>query len=360
MDASSTDPEEVALRPPEQVRLSFMKTTLRGWAALGLAALTATALVACSSDSDSSSAPANSEGFPVSIDNVFGTTTIETQPERLVTLGWNAQDILYALGLTPVGQPKYTYGADDNGVMPWAQEYFDADKTTLFDMPATGEPPVEIVASLTPDAILAPYEGFEKSVYEQLSKVAPTVAYPGDAWQTTWQDQTRIVGKAVGKPTEADALIEGLDTTLADTAAAHPEYAGKTIAVVNFDTDASNVNVYLPTDPRVQVLNELGFVNAPGVEKLGAANAGGSFFTTLSYENIADIDADVIVGFTDGTTDPASIPAVSALDAVKRGSTVFLSDTRVIGGLSNVNVLSTPWVLDQITPSLTEAANRAG
>ncbi|MFI5436067.1 iron-siderophore ABC transporter substrate-binding protein [Rhodococcus baikonurensis] len=336
-----------------------MKTSVRGFAALGAAAIAVTALVSCSSDTDTSTTAQGTDGFPVSIENTFGTTTIESKPERLVTLGWNAQDILYALDLTPVGQPKYTYGADDNGVMPWAQDYFDADKTTLFDMPASGEPPIESIASLTPDVILAPYEGFEESVYNQLSKIAPTAAYPGAAWQTSWQDQTRIVGKAVGKSEEADKLVDGLDATLADTAAAHPEFAGKTLAVVNFDTDSSNINVYLPTDPRVQVLTELGFVNAPGVEKLAADNAGGSFFKTISYENIADIDADVIVGFTDGSGDPSGIPAVGGLDAVKRGSTAFLSDTRVIGGLSNVNVLSTPWVLGQITPTLSEAAKRA-
>lgn len=335
-----------------------MTSSLRGWAALGLAALTTAALVSCSSDPDSGAAPTSAEGFPVSIENVFGTTTIDAPPERIVTLGWNAQDILYALGITPVGQPKYTYGADDNGVMPWAQKYYDADKTTLFDMPATGEPPVETVATLAPDAILAPYEGFDRGVYDQLSKIAPTAAYPASAWQTSWQDQTRIVGKAVGKSADADKLVDGLGATLTDTAAAHPEFAGKSIAVVNFDTDSSNVNVYLPTDPRVQVLTELGFVDAPGVRKLAADNAAGTFFKTISYENIADIDADVIVGFSDGSGDPSAIPAVAGLGAVKRGSVVFLDDTRVIGGLSNVNVLSTPWVLGQITPGLSDAATR--
>nr|WP_253252872.1 ABC transporter substrate-binding protein [Rhodococcus erythropolis] len=181
-----------------------MKTSVRGFAALGAAAIAVTALVSCSSDTDTSTTAQGTDGFPVGIENTFGTTTIESKPERLVTLGWNAQDILYALDLTPVGQPKYTYGADDNGVMPWAQDYFDADKTTLFDMPASGEPPIESIASLTPDVILAPYEGFEESVYNQLSKIAPTAAYPGAAWQTSWQDQTRIVGKAVGKSDEAE------------------------------------------------------------------------------------------------------------------------------------------------------------
>lgn len=135
-----------------------MKTSVRGFTALGAAAIAVTALVSCSSDSGTSTTSQGTDGFPVSIENTFGTTTIDSKPERLVTLGWNAQDILYALDLTPVGQPKYTYGADDNGVMPWAQDYFDADKTTLFDMPASGEPPIESIASLTPDVILAPYE----------------------------------------------------------------------------------------------------------------------------------------------------------------------------------------------------------
>lgn len=135
-----------------------MKTSVRGFTALGAAAIAVTALVSCSSDSGTSTPSQGTGGFPVSIENTFGTTTIDSKPERLVTLGWNAQDILYALDLTPVGQPKYTYGADDNGVMPWAQDYFDADKTTLFDMPASGEPPIESIASLTPDVILAPYE----------------------------------------------------------------------------------------------------------------------------------------------------------------------------------------------------------
>ena len=59
-------------------------------------------------------------------------------------------------------------------------------------------------------------------------------------------------------------LIDGMDKMLADTAAAHPEFAGKTLSVINLDTTNGQVNVYKPTDPRVQVLTELGFVNSPG------------------------------------------------------------------------------------------------
>ena len=39
-----------------------------------------------------------------------------------------------ASGETPVGMPKYTYGAEANGVMPWLQDRFDPSRTTLLEL----------------------------------------------------------------------------------------------------------------------------------------------------------------------------------------------------------------------------------
>jgi len=332
--------------------------TTRRKVATAVAALSATALLAsCSSSDPDSTAASSSDGaFPVTIANTFGSTTIESAPERLVTLGWNAQDVVYALGETPVGMPKYTYGAEPNGVMPWLQEKFDPSQTTLLD--AATSTPVEAIATLSPDAILAPYEGFDKATYDQLSSVAPTVAYPDKAWQTTWQDQTTLIGRALGKSDEATALIDGMNTMLADTAAAHPEYAGKTLSVINLDTTNGQVNVYKPTDPRVQILTQLGFVNSPGVEKLAASSDPDNFFVDISAERISEVDADVVVVFVSDAAEAAKNPAYASLGAVERGTAVPLSDTKVIAGLSQTSVLATPWVIDQLTPQLTEATKR--
>lgn len=322
--------------------------------ALGAAAL----LASCSSTDSASTTAASSEGaFPVTIANTFGSTTIESEPERLVTLGWNAQDIVYALGTSPVGMPRYTYGAEANGVMPWLQDRFDPSETTLLD--TTVSTPVEAIAALTPDAILAPYEGFDKDTYDQLSVLAPTVAYPDKAWQTTWQDQTTLIGEAMGRPDEAAALVDDLNTMLAATAAAHPEYSGKTLSVINLDTTSGQVNVYKPTDPRVQILTQLGFVDSPGVEELTAASDPGKFFVDISAERISEIDADVVVVFVSDAAEADRSPAYAALGAVQRGSAVTLSDTKVIAGLSQTSVLATPWVLDRLTPLLSEAATKA-
>jgi iron complex transport system substrate-binding protein len=114
----------------------------------------------------------------------------------------------------------------------------------------------------------------------------------------------------------------------------------------------------MPTDPRVQILNEMGFVNAPGVEKLQAANSKKEFAVTVSKEKVPDIDADVVVAYVDalGAQGFLADRVYSSLAAVKRGSAYTMEDQQVISGMSAVSVLSVPWVLDKIVPGLSKAA----
>ena len=324
------------------------------------AVLVATTLAACGSDGDDKAAESGgtaSAGFPVTLKNTFGETTITKKPERIVTLGWNAQDVVYALGETPVGMPKVTYGPTAAGVTAWDTDKFDPAKTTLLD---TGDKyPFEKIAALKPDVILAPYEGFDEATYKTLSGIAPTVAYPGAPWQTTWQDQTLLVGEALGKKADAEKLITGIGDKLKQVAADHPEFKDKTITVGSFGPDNY---VYMPGDPRVQILNEMGFKNAPGVEALEKTNTKKEFALTISKEKIADVDADVLVAYVDGigTQKFLADPVYSSLGAVKRGSAYSMQDPQVISGMSAVSVLSVPWVLDKILPGLSKAAQAKG
>ncbi|TDD19663.1 iron-siderophore ABC transporter substrate-binding protein [Kribbella turkmenica] len=337
--------------------MSWSRTRVVG--AVTAVLLATTALAACGSDAgeqsgDSGSTPA--AGFPVTLKNTFGETTITKKPERIVTLGWNAQDVVYALGETPVGMPKVTYGATPEGVTAWDADRFDPAKTELLD--AADKYPFEKIAALKPDVILAPYEGFDAATYKTLSDIAPTVAYPGAPWQTTWQDQTLLVGQALGKKAEAEKLIAGIGDRIEQVAAEHPEFKGKTITVGSFG--AENY-VYMPGDPRVQILNEMGFVNAPGVEALERTNTKKEFALTISKEKISDVDADVVVAYVDGLGAPkfAADPVYSSMGAVKHGSAYVMADQQVISGMSAVSVLSVPWVLDKILPGLTKAAQAA-
>ncbi|MEU4603674.1 iron-siderophore ABC transporter substrate-binding protein [Kribbella sp. NPDC023972] len=338
--------------------MSWSRT--RAVTAIATALVATTTLTACGSDADpqaGSSAGTAAAGFPVTLKNTFGETTITKKPERIVTLGWNAQDVVYALGETPVGMPKVTYGPTAAGVTAWDADKFDASKTELLD--TADKFPFEKIAALKPDVILAPYEGFDAATYKTLSDIAPTVAYPGAPWQTTWQDQTLLIGEALGKKAEAEKLIAGIDDKIKQVASEHPEFKGKTITVGSFG--AENY-VYMPTDPRVQMLNEMGFVNAPGVEKLQAGNTKKEFALTVSKEKVPDVDADVVVAYVDGLGAQKfqADPVYSSLAAVKRGSAYVMEDQQVISGMSAVSVLSVPWVLDKIVPGLSKAAQAAG
>ena len=317
--------------------------------------LATTTLAACDSDGNDAAGSAStaSPGFPVTLKNTFGETTITKKPERIVTLGWNAQDVVYALGETPVGMPKVTYGPTPEGVTAWDAGRFDKSKTELLD---TGDKyPFEKIAALKPDVILAPYDGFDEATYKTLSGIAPTVAYPGAPWQTTWQDQTLLIGEALGKKADAEKLITGIQDKIKQVAADHPEFKGKTITVGSFGQENY---VYMPGDPRVQILNEMGFENAPGVEALDKTNTKKEFALTISKEKVSDIDADVLVAYVDGigTQKFLSDPVYSSLGAVKNGGVYAMQDQQVISGMSAVSVLSVPWVLDKILPGLSKAA----
>jgi iron complex transport system substrate-binding protein len=324
------------------------KSPMRARAPLSLLAAVPLVLAGCGSSPDGTSEAAStgtaSDSFPVTIEHTFGETTIEDRPERIVVLGWSAQDTVYALGLQPVGMPSYPFGGGDDGVLPWDDEYYDPEVTTLLDT-ADG-PPLEQIAELRPDVILAPYVGFEESVYESLSGIAPTVAYPGEPWTTPWREQTEMIGKALGRSDEADQLIADTDDRVAEIAAEHPEFDGLTFAYASMG--AESLYLYLPTDPRVQLIEDLGFTVAPSVDEL-AGSSDTSFYAQLGLESAPDIESDVLVGFADGLSaeEVAALPVYSRVPAIQDDAAVLIDDQAFAAAVSSVSVLATPFVLDQ-------------
>jgi iron complex transport system substrate-binding protein len=327
-----------------------------------LAALAAlTVLVGCGSteagEGDGDAAASGDGAFPVSIEHTFGTTTIEQQPERVVVLGWSAQDVVYSLGVVPVGMPSFSYGGGDDGVLPWDDEYFDAAETTLLDT-ADG-PPLEAIAALRPDVVLAPYEGFDAATYEDLSKIAPTVAYPGEAWTTPWDEQTRIIGQALGKSAEAEKLIDDTNAAVQQIADEHPEFADLTFAYTSMG--AESLYLYLGEDPRVQLIENLGFALDPSVDTLAGGGDAATFYSQISQELAPEIAADVVIGFADGLTaaEVLAQPVYARVPALQRGSAVIVDDEEFAAAMSSVSVLSIPFALDELVDQLATAAGNA-
>lgn len=335
--------------------------------AAALSAVVALAVSACSggaggtpTGSTTGATTGTASAFPVTIRHAFGSTTVTSAPTRVVTWGWGSTDAAIALGVTPVAIPHQSYGGDDKGVLPWVRKALAAkgqDVPTV--LPDAGQDvPYEDIAAAKPDLILAPYSGITQQQYDTMSKIAPVVAYPTTPWATPWRDVVTITGQALGRSSEAQDVLRGIDQQIADQRSAHPEFAGLSLAAV-WDT-GGKFYVYAPSDPRVQFMLDLGFVSAPAVDSLDTDRSAFSF--TLSTERLDQLTSDVLVAY--GTTpDELSTFLTSApaqtMPQVRRGAVAQLVGAEFIASVSPPTALSLPWSLQDVVGQLSVAAKAA-
>ena len=180
------------------------------------AALVLTA-TACSDTDDATGSGTGGEGFPITIEHALGTTVVESEPQRVATVGWANHEVALSLGVVPVGMAKATWGDDDdNGVLPWVEDKLTelgAATPALFD--ETDAVDFEAVADSDPDVILAAYSGLTQDQYDTLSKIAPVVAYPTVPWGTTWQQMIELDSTALGLAARGQELIADLEGQIA-------------------------------------------------------------------------------------------------------------------------------------------------
>ncbi|MGO4418239.1 ABC transporter substrate-binding protein [Streptomyces sp. MCAF7] len=198
-----------------------MRGSLRGTrlaAVLASVLLLFTTATACGSEeesgADDGTSAASGGAFPVTIPHKYGSTTIENEPKRIVTVGLTDQDAVLALGKVPVGTTEWN-GGYEGAIGPWARDELGSAKTpTVLKDTGTG-PQTEKIAALRPDLILAVYGGLTKEQYETLSKFAPVVAQPKEYndFGVPWQRQTELIGTG----DEFGANISKERTDLLDT-----------------------------------------------------------------------------------------------------------------------------------------------
>jgi iron complex transport system substrate-binding protein len=333
--------------------------------ALALALAVAMAVASCSSSSDDDTSQAGgqatgsgaaTDAFPVTIEHTFGETEITDEPQRVVTWGWGSGDAAIALGVVPVAIPFDDYAGDDDGVLPWIREAVEAEGAEMPEiLPNAEEPPFEAIAAQRPDLIIAAYSGITEDDYELLSDIAPTVAYPGEAWTTPWRDLIEIVATSLGRAEQAGDVLADIDAAVAEQATAHPELAGKSVAMV-WDTPDS-FYVYKSADPRVEFALDLGMVSAESVDTL--SNGEETFYYSLSYEQLDGLTSDVLVSFAD-TQDQSDRFLASEharlLPQVGNGTVAEVVGSDFIASVSPPTALSLTWGLDEYVTILSGAA----
>jgi iron complex transport system substrate-binding protein len=325
-------------------------------AAAGLALL----LAACGTNDDktpsaSGSSAAETAAFPVTIDHKFGSTTIKSEPKRIAVVGLVEQDALLSVGVVPVGTTEW-FGEQPGAVWPWATGKLGgaAKPTVLAD---TDGIQFEKVAALRPDLILGLYSGLTDQDYKTLSKIAPTIAQPPGAldFGASWQDVTRIVGKAVGRSEQAGQVVGDVQAKVTAVKTAHPEFAGKTALMA---TTYEGYYVYGPQDARGRLLTDLGFKLPDGLDAI----TGKDFGANLSKERTDLLDTDVLVWLVDDyAKDKAKVqadPLYAKLEVKTEGRDIYLTNAELEGSATSfVTALSLPYLLDKLVPQMAAAVD---
>ena len=297
---------------------------------------------------------AQAQSFPVTIAHAYGETTIPAKPQRIVTWGWAAQDAVIALGEVPVGIPHFSYGGDENGALAWTKEAvaaLGADFPAI--LPQGFDAPVEAIAALQPDLIIAVYSGLTEEEYGVLSGIAPVVAYPETAWSTPWQQTITMTGEAMGKKAEAEALVTELEQFIADETAKYPEVAGASFAAIAEYN--GEVAVYADLDSRVKFLVDAGLVSAPSVGELAQ---GESFYFSLSFETFEQLTADVLVSYFETPEADAAFyanPVIALHPQVQQGAVAHVIGAELINAISPPSALSLKWGYPQYIKSIADA-----
>lgn len=248
------------------------------------------------------------------VKHVLGETQIPTQPERVVALSEDIIDPLLALGIEPVAAGESLGDA-------FAPYYADR----LVGIPSVGqfwEPNLEAILAANPDLIVD-WARTERSLYEQLTKIAPTVLISTDR---DGREVLLELGRVLGM--EAEARVAQYEKTLDDARERLEGAIGDETVLV---LDVSNRDLYLYGTNDIYVgpvlYDLLGLTPAPVIERLDMEmeDWGGLAF---SLERLPELDADHIF-LLNGRPSPESDETIQQLtssslwqnlSAVQRGN----------------------------------------
>lgn len=332
--------------------------TVSGLALLLGVAACSTGSTDSATDTSEPATSADADAFPVTVEHAFGETTIEEEPVRVATLGWTDHDHALALGVVPVGATKLTWGGNEEGSSDWfdaALEDLGGEAPVRYD--DSDGAPVQEIAALSPDLILATNSGITEAEYKKLSKIAPVVAYPEAPWVTDWRTSLGMVGEALGRSDRADELVEETEATIADAKEEHPSLEGTSFVFAFLSTaDMSTVGLYGRQDPRVALMEDFGLVSADVVDE---TVEDGQFYGTLSAEDADSVESDILISYGETEDDLQTFtdhPLLGQIPALEAGRAYVEVDKEIGLALTNPSPISVPFIVDNIIPHVAEVA----
>jgi iron complex transport system substrate-binding protein len=254
----------------------------------------------------------------VTVKHVFGETKVGAPPKRVVSAGLTEQDDLLAVGVIPIAVTDW-FGGEPFAVWPWAQPKLGGAQPVVLNL--VDGVPVEAIASLRPDLIVATNAGLDQDTYNRLAAIAPTIAQSGqDAFFEPWKVQASAIGQAVFKHDEMQSLIAAVEEKFAAVGTNNAQFAGRKALLLEGTLGPDGPAVMTPAW-RNEFLTQMGLAVADSVDS-----------------------ADVLIWATESD---AQQGALLADPAIKRRRNAF-TGRELAGAIAFASPLSYPVVADQL------------
>lgn len=301
-----------------------------------------------------------SPGEVRAIKHAMGETKVPVNPQRVVTLDTGHLANALALGIQPIASTAWYRNEYQTGLGP--VEPYLRDRTQELTILGYGfganEVNLEKILLLKPDLIVAVSP--HKAIYQQLSKIAPTVLYDypkGDSWK----DVFRASAEALGKTQEAEALLRNYHQRIQEFKqkmdASRVSIAAPKEQANRLQHHATNIQVSvihpLKGGTRLMyrdffggsILQDVGLSRPPEQDKEGTNSA------PVSFEFIPKMGGDVIFSISFRDEDSLKLvkqlqnhPLWSQLEAVKQGKVYPVNAEHWYGG----DVVTANLILDDL------------
>lgn len=284
------------------------------------------------------------EGYLVT--HKLGETVVPRDPQRIVALGLITAEALISLGVQPVGLTS-----------PWLPEVVAQEAPAMTFIRTSDAPNFEAILALEPDLIVG-YRlvGEDPNLYEQLSRIAPTVV-PYDEVDAYAQQYTYDLAELLGIPERAEAVIEEYNQQVATYRERAQSIIGEesiNIALVFPRSLWLYAPGYTLNNQYVPFLNsswpyiELGLKASPEmIEILGTEP-----YSEISLEVLPDLEAEHLILLYDGTATPDELadlettlqtftdhPLWQRVRAVEAGNVYLVPRDRPTGYYTTLEVL---------------------
>ena len=241
---------------------------------------------------------------PITITDARGEElTLDAPASEVVGLEWGVIENLISLGVMPVGV------ADVEGYTAWVSAA-QLDEGVV-DVGLRGEPSIDALVALEPDLVVATTD-LPANIIEQIEGLVPVLVVRAAAAERPvdqMRDNIRLIAQAVGKEPEADALVERVDTAIAEGAQAIADAGleGQPFTLADAWMDGNNVSIRAFTAGSLMgaVAEEMGLVNAWDLE--GDADYGLAITDVEGLTNLGDVQFTYY-------TNAAEVDAIAELD----------------------------------------------